>query len=238
VSMEVSAVDLCLGVLPVAQLGLHAFFSHHSYRPPETSELERLATDVKFGRKGLFYPAALNEFRGAFGAALGAGEDINHVALYQLLLVAIVRDSTLRGAGELSIAIDGAKVSWYEFAHTSHIKWEADVAGFNGGSKRLPTLAELGALVDRARDFATARMKSPFASPLVVAPHPDGYTARPQFGATLHRGAARPPPAPQRVAAPCSPLVARGRGDGRIGKSSSVQPALAFACRPTSPRRR
>ena len=48
VGMEVSVVDLCLGVLPVTQLALRAFFAHHAYRPPETSELERLATDVKF----------------------------------------------------------------------------------------------------------------------------------------------------------------------------------------------
>jgi hypothetical protein len=73
--MEVSAVDLCLGVLPVTQLALRAFFAHHAYRPPETSELERLATDVKFERKGTHYPAALDDYRGAYGAASGAGEE-------------------------------------------------------------------------------------------------------------------------------------------------------------------
>lgn len=221
------SVGLCLGVLPVVQLALHAHIAHHSYCPSETSVLEQLATDVKFDRP------ALNEFRGAFGAALGVGDGIIHVALYQPLIVAIARDdSTLRGAGEPSILIDGTEISWHELAHASHTKWKADVAGFNGGTKRLPTPG----LVGRIRDFATARMKSPFASPVVAPPPIDTRPVRSGAGPHLRRTAPRPrdhprpSPALRRVAAPRAHL--------RVQVAGISRPVPASAWQRTPPRRR
>ena len=39
VGLDLSPLDICLGVLPLAQLGLHFWYSLHSFRPVEVSGL-------------------------------------------------------------------------------------------------------------------------------------------------------------------------------------------------------
>jgi hypothetical protein len=108
VGMDVSPLDLCLGVLPLTQLGLHFWYKHHSFRPVEASELLAAARRMSFVVAGALDPGpGLLPFLPLWQTALGTDDDVPHEEIYFALVEALHRDAHALGAGFVSIDVGG-----------------------------------------------------------------------------------------------------------------------------------
>jgi hypothetical protein len=77
VGMLVAPLDLCTGVLPLTQLGLHFWFHHYTHVKADASNLLALAQAVSFVKGRVLDPlAGLDAFLPAWGTALGEEGDI------------------------------------------------------------------------------------------------------------------------------------------------------------------
>ena len=193
VGMDVSPLDLCLGVLPLTQLGLHFWYKHHSFRPVEASELLAAARRMSFVVAGALDPGpGLLPFLPLWQTALGSDDDVPHEEIYFSLVEALHRDAHARGGGYVSIEIEGRPVAWDAFALGRVDAWRADSGGLLGAGRRLPSRTDLMALVRQLRGFADACAATAYA-PGSLRPPSLSNTAR---LAVIHADAPAAPLAP------------------------------------------
>jgi hypothetical protein len=76
VDMHVAPLDVCAGVLPLTQLGLHVWFRHYAHVEADSTALVKLAQAVSFVKDKVLDPlAGLSDFLQAWGVALGEEDD-------------------------------------------------------------------------------------------------------------------------------------------------------------------
>ena len=152
VSIEVSPLDVCLGVLPLAQLGLHLWLHHHSFSPVDSTVLLELARSVSFASGGRLDPTAgLALFMPVWAQTLGAELDIPHAEVHCLLVRALGRDALLPGGGHFTASIQGTLMTWTAFAYDRAAAWETE-----GSTRHVHTIEELETLVDQLWAFGRA----------------------------------------------------------------------------------
>jgi hypothetical protein len=216
VGMDVSPLDLCLGVLPLAQLGLHFWYKHHSFRPAEASALLAAARAMSFVVAGALDPGpGLLPFLPLWQTALGTDDDVPHEEIYFSLVEALHRDAHARGAGFVSIEVSGSSMSWDAFALGRVAAWRADSGGLLGAGRRLPSRADLITLVRQLQRFADACAVTAYA-PGSLRPPTLGVPAR---LALIHADPAAPPAGPR-------PLLARVRTAGSDARPPEVRPRV------------
>jgi hypothetical protein len=117
VDMHVAPLDICAGVLPLAQLGLHVWFSHYAHVEADSTALVKLAQAVSFVKDKVLDPdAGLESFLPAWGAALGEEEEIPTTDVYFALLQALMRDKDVVGATSVYFTVEGVSLNWTAFA--------------------------------------------------------------------------------------------------------------------------
>jgi len=105
--MDVAPLDLCTGVLPLTQLGLHVWFRHYVHVEADSTALLTLAQGVHFTKSGVLDPlAGLNTFLPAWGTALGEEDDIPSTEVYHALLSNLLRDKDAVGASSVYVTVD------------------------------------------------------------------------------------------------------------------------------------
>ena len=157
VGVDVSLLDLCLGVLPLTQLGLHFWYKFHSFRPEEASALLKAAQSISFVVNGALDPGpGLVPFLPLWQSALGTDDDVPHEEIYFALVEALHRDPHPSGASFVSIVVSGIPTAWDAFALGRVAAWRADSGGLLGAGRRLPSRADLITLVRQLRGFADA----------------------------------------------------------------------------------
>lgn len=158
VDVEVALLETCLGVLSLAQLGLHFWYDGHVFIPGKTSILLALARALSFVRGGrLDIQRALIPFILAWFKALGAEDDIPHVDIYFALVKAITRTIHTLGAERVVSLVDSVPIPWPAFALARFQAWEEDSCGhIDGHARKLPTLLDLRLLVRPLCDCARA----------------------------------------------------------------------------------
>jgi hypothetical protein len=195
VGMDVSPLDLCLGVLPLTQLGLHFWYKHHSFRPVEASALLAAARAMSFVVAGAVDPGpGLLPFLPLWQTALGTDDDVPHEEIYFSLVEALHRDAHARGAGFVSIEVGGSPVTWDAFALGRVAAWRADSGGLLGAGRRLPSRVDLITLVRQLQRFADACAVTAYA-PGSLRPPTLGASAR---LALIHADPPAPRPRPAR----------------------------------------
>ena len=227
--MSVAPLDLCAGVLPVAQLGLHLWFKHYTYVESDSTALVSLAQGVSFVKDRVLDPhAGLATFLPAWGVALGEEDAIPATDVYFALLSALLRDKDAVGASSVYVTIDGVSLNWTAFANQSGSAWRSA-----GGARRCTRL-QLIKFVRILQAFGEARLDG-LGDPL-PPPSREGSarafvaatasaTAPPRTAAS--RPDAAPPPAPpppaRRAGAPPTDPTAPPAGIAAPGASA---PAL------------
>ena len=233
ITATVSPLDLCLGVLPVTQLGLHFWYRLHSYRPPVESTLLDAARSVSFVTDGVIDPSArLQPLMAAWAQASSEGDEIPHVAAYFHIVEALHRDSEVTGSAQTAITILGVPTTWTTFACGKARDWRRDHGG--EGPNRQPSPDDLRELLWRIQDFAEARARDAYDPGSLPPPELGGggsaYAAR---VATY----AMPPIPPPGAPGPPSPPRRHGggaRGAGR-GRGASGSQASASSSPPSAP---
>ena len=237
-----SPLDLCLGVMPLAQLGLHLWLSHHAFQASGTSDLVTIATQLDFAPQGVLDPGAgMEPFVVAWSRALGTEEDIPHVEVYYLLVEALHRDAKVPESGQVAACVDGALMSWTAFALATVRDWRRDSGGLGGGSlRRAPTLADLQSLILCIQDFGDACTADQYVPGALRPSHLSGHT----FHARLVVRGPPPPAPPQPLPPPSAPGPRSRRGRGGSGVRHhplppplvSVRAVAALPGAPVAPR--
>jgi len=102
VDVVVAPLDLCAGVLPVAQLGIHLWLKYYTYVESDSTALVTLAQGVSFVKDRVLDPhAGLATFMPAWGVALGEEDAIPATDVYFALLSALLRDKDAVGASSV-----------------------------------------------------------------------------------------------------------------------------------------
>ena len=190
VDVAVAPLDLCAGVLPVAQLGLHLWLKHYTYVESDSTALVTLAQGVSFVKDRVLDPhAGLATFLPAWGVALGEEDAIPATDVYFALLSALLRDKDAVGASSVYVIIDGVSLNWTAFAHQSGSAWRSA-----GGARRCTRL-QLIKFVRILQAFGEARLDG-LGDPL---PPPSREGSARAFVATTASVIAPPaPPIPAR----------------------------------------
>ncbi len=235
VGIDVLPLDLCLGVLPLTQLGLHFWYKFHSFRPSEASALLAAARSISFVVNGALDPGpGLLPFLPLWQTALGTDDEVPHEEIYFALVEALHRDPHPSGASFISIDVAGTPTAWDAFALGRVAAWRADSGGLLGAGRRLPSRADLVTLVRQLRGYADACAVTAYAPGSLRPPtlavrvvHPTSPRAGPAAG---------PVPAAVLRTAPTPGTGRRGRPRG-VGNPSGpmprrdLQPALGTPVR-------
>ena len=225
VRVTVSPLDLCLGVVPIAQLSLFLFLGHHAFRLPTESPLIEAARKVSFVANGRLHPAGVDSLYAAWGVALGEGQDIPHAQIMFHLVEILARDADAPGALRARATIGGRLTSWTDFALNEHQKWQESHSG-RTSARRETTLADLRDLFDDLSSFTRAGLTTAY-SPGSTYPPSAGYTNRClSTGGDTPGPASRPPPSsPATVPAPPTPTPPRAPKPVKA-RLAAAQPAL------------
>ena len=220
VDFDVSPLDLCAGVLPVAQLGLHLWFRYHSFEASEASALVGLAKAVNFVREKNLDPMhGLSAFMTGWATALRDDDDIPCTEVYFLLLTALHRDREAVGAGSIFVPIRGVATSWTAYANATTLAWrKAD----GGASRRVASREQLRTLVRTLQAFGEARV-SGLDDPL---PPPDAEGSAGVFMVSVGTPSPAPPdagPPPSGFSVGAAPSPCGGPGRGHRGASGRVR---------------
>ena len=231
VRVTVSPLDLCLGVVPVAQLALYVFLENHAYRVPAVSPLIAEAQKVSFVTNGRLHPAGIDALYAAWGLALGEGQDIPHAEIMFHLVEALTRDAEAAGAAGTKVPIAGVPTSWTDFAFGVLQRWQDDHSGLTG-AKRTPDPGELRALFYQIDEFARRSFATAHVPGSIYPPTP-GYTARCISAGGVPPAPPPSPPRPPRTprAGPASTVVARVAGMGSPAAPAPAPPG-ALGARP------
>jgi hypothetical protein len=151
VEVEVSPLDLALGVLPLMQLALHLWFDRHSFRASAESPLVALARGLNFASAtGALQPErSLQEaFLPAWAQATSAVDEIPVAAVYHAIVQVLHRDMDLIGAPSTFITIGGVATSWSTFARDRGHAWRTEYSGaYDGTARKDPSLEDLQSLI-------------------------------------------------------------------------------------------
>ena len=242
VSIEVSPLDVCLGVLPLAQLALHLWLHYHSFTPVDSTVLLDLARTVSFASGGRLDPTVgLASFMPVWAQTLGAELDIPHADVHSHLLRALGRDALLPGGGHITITLRGTPITWTAFAFDQAMAWEAART-----TRHVHTIDELETFVDHLRMFGQACGRSYRAAANIRSPT-DGGPSPSCKRAAVSRPLPEPtaavppalialtPPGPGSTRkAPRPPRGGYGKGRGK-GKGGPAAEALEMAPATASP---
>ena len=122
--MDVAPLDICAGVLPLTQLGLHVWFRHYALVEADSTALVKLAQAVRFVKDKVLDPlAGLSEFLQAWGAALGEEDDLPPSDVYHALLTNLLRDKEAVGAASVYVTVEGVSMNWTAFANQRGAEW-------------------------------------------------------------------------------------------------------------------
>ena len=237
VGLDVSPLDTCLGVLPLAQLGLHFWYANHVFVPGDGSRLLQLAQTVTFihgGRLDLI-PSYCKDFLPVWTKALQADDDMPYADIYFALVQAITRSIHAPGSERVIASVAGTPTPWPAFAMDTHTSYQENSCGhIDGRAARLPSLLDLRTLVRTLDDYNRACIKA----------HPDADTMRPpQLGgvsSSVRRVADAPPGFVAATALPPPALVPRPRwstkpADGRKGGRGASSGPWPRGVQPTYP---
>ena len=206
VDMVVAPLDLCAGVLPLTQLGLHFWFKHYVHVEEDATKLVALAQAVHFVKDRVLDPAeGLADFLPAWSAALGEEDDIPASDVYHALLTNLFRDKEATGASSAYVTVDGVSMNWTAFALQTCAAWRSA-----SGDGRRCTRQQLIKFVRTLRAFGEARFEAlgdPLPPPtradgsarafvaMTSAAPDDGPGAPPSASAAQDPGPRAPPPA-------------------------------------------
>ena len=183
-----SPLDICLGVLPLAQLALHFWYANHVFVPGEGSRLLELAKAVHFIHDGRlnFLPRYSTPFIPVWSKALAADDDKPYADIFFALVQAMTRSIHASGAERVVVPVGGVPTPWPAFALAQCKAYQEDsCVHVDGRAAKLPTLADLRLLVRTLSDYNRA----------CIAAHPDADTMRPpQVGGSSPACAASPTP--------------------------------------------
>ena len=240
VGVEVSPLDICLGVLPLTQLALHFWYANHVFVPGDGSRLLELARATNFAPGGSldFLPGYSTTFIPVWSKALAADEDMPYADIFFALVQSCTRAIHAAGAERVIVAVNGVPTPWPAFAMAQYRAYQEDSCGHvDGRAAKLPTLGALRLLVRTLNDYNRA----------CILAHPNADKMRPpQIGgvsssvrrivdaaAPVAVPASEPAPAPLRArsVAFIDPPAAtgtpprpdshhsnrKGRGGGRLG---------------------
>ena len=198
VALELSPLDMCLGVLPLTQLAVHLWLQYHSYKPVDSTVLVELARSVTFVVNGRLDPAmGLARFLPAWAQTLGAEAEFPHVDVHCLLMHALGRDALAPGGGHVTAPVRGAPMTWTTFAFDRTTAWEAECT-----ARHVHTLAELETFVVQLRAFGLACRKMYQAAGNIRSPTVGGSSVmRAAAVASPPDDSAPPPPPPAGVPA-------------------------------------
>ena len=183
VDIDVAPLDLCAGVLPIAQLALHLWLKFHVFLEAETKELEKLAQGVSFVRDKVLDPhAGLSEFLPAWGIALGEAAEFSATGVYYALLVNLHRDRDAIGASTVHVTVAGVSLNWTAYSNKLTAEWRAN------GSRSRATRAQLTSFVRVLRQFGDGRLGM-LGDAL---PAPSGTGSASAFVATVALGPTEP----------------------------------------------
>ena len=112
VDMDVAPLDICAGVLPLTQLGLHVWFRHYAHVEADSTALVKLAQAMSFVKDKVLDPlTGLSDFLQAWGAALGEEDVIPSLDVYHALLNGMLRDKEATGANSVYVTIEGVSMN-------------------------------------------------------------------------------------------------------------------------------
>ena len=240
VAVELSPLDMCLGVLPLTQLAVHLWLQYHSYTPVDSTVLLELARSVTFVVNGRLDPSmGLTRFLPAWAQTLGAEAEFPHIDVHCLLMQALGRDALAPGGGHVTAPVRGAPMTWTTFAFDRTAAWEAACT-----ARHVHTLEELEKFVEQLRAFGLACCKMYRAAGNIRSPTAGGS------GSSVLRAAAvasppgdpaPPPPPPTGAPAPVPPAgaVRAAPGPHRFRRGprapKTARPARAMPPPPARP---
>ena len=105
-TLDLDPIEMLLGVLPLLQLALHAWFAEHLPRLRNVSELESAAMALSFVTGGIFSPrAAFRPFLLVYATTISRGDDFNTDTVMQGISSA-VRASLDYGPFDFATRVD------------------------------------------------------------------------------------------------------------------------------------
>lgn len=169
-ALELSPLDMCLGVLPLTQLAVYLWLQHHAHTPVDSTAFLELARSVTYTVGGRLDPTnGLARFMPALAQHLGSEAEFPHVEVHCLLMVALGREALAPGGGHITATVMGTPMAWSTFAFDRSTAWEAECT-----ARHVHTLDELETFIEQLRAFGLACGKAYRAAGNIRSPTSGG----------------------------------------------------------------